>query len=447
MRSERLPSSRRQLREEGRALRAGHPRSALAVHASGTRDPLGIIERQNENRLPELLALRRERTAQSPFTFYRGTAALMAADLADAPHSGILVPSCGDAHVSNFGLYASPQRSLVFDLNDFDEAAWAPWEWDVKRLVTSTIIGGRASAREESTIEAAARQSVSRYLETIRAAAKLSPVERYFTHFDVTMSRDGLDHASREALEAAVAQAQKRSGTRAVRRLSEVGDEGLRRIVLQEPTTLAAPAETRAQVHRLFDDYLRAVPTDVSLLFRHFRPVDVAVRVVGVGSVGTRCYLVLMQDGDGHALLMQPKQASRSVLVEYGRIEQPGELRELIDASGEGARVVALQRILQALSDPFLGHVRSETADYYVRQFHDMKGGFEVEDLEDESFLTYARGCATVLARAHGQSSSAARITGYAGNGEQVADAILEWCYGYVEVSARDHSDFVAAGV
>lgn len=445
MRSPAPPPSRRQLREEGRALRAHHPRSALAAHASGTRDPLGIFERQNENRLPELLSLRRERTAQNPFTFYRGTAALMAADLADAPNSGILVASCGDAHVSNFGFYASPQRDLVFDLNDFDEAAWAPWEWDLKRLVTSVIIGGRSSSREERTIEDAARLTVARYLDTIRAVTRRSPVERYFTRFDIDAAPATLDPASREALTAAVAQAQKRTGKRAVRKLTERDARGRRRIVLREPTTLAAPEEARALVQRLFDDYLMAVPADVALLFRHFAPVDVALRVVGVGSVGTRCFLVLMQDGDDHALLMQPKQASRSVLEEYGRVVQPAELQTLVAASGEGARVVAMQRILQALSDPFLGHVRSETADYYVRQFHDMKGGFDVEGLENESFLVYARGCATVLARAHSQSDSAARITGYVGGGRQVTEAILDWCYRYVDVSARDHAEFVAA--
>ncbi len=440
----RTPPSRKELFEQGRAQRRERPREALAESTRASRDPLGIIARQNVSRDPDLIPLRTERMSVSPFTFYRGSAAIMASDLAEAPHSGILVPSCGDAHVSNFGIYASPGRRLVFDLNDFDEAAWAPWEWDVKRLVTSVIVGGAASAREVAVVERAARRAVATYLRAMRRATEISPVERYFTHFDIESSRQTLDGAARKAIENAIADAQKRTGARAVRKLTKKGADGIRAIALRPPTTMPPPDDVLGLVHGLFQDYRRSTTQDIALLFEHFSVVDVARRVVGVGSVGTRCYLVLLQDGDGNALLMQPKQATRSVLVEYGRAPQPKALENLVEAWGEGARVVALQRILQALSDPFLGHIRSPDHDFYVRQFHDMKGGIDVEDLEDEPFVTYAEACAVVLARAHAQSRAAARIAGYAGGGDRVTEAILEWSYAYAQQSRADWEAFAA---
>lgn len=383
--------------------------------------------------------------AASPFAFYRGTAALMAADLGDAPHSGILVASCGDAHVSNFGFYASAQRSLMFDLNDFDEAAWAPWEWDVKRLAASIVVGGRATGRADAVIDQAVLAAVDSYARGIRRITALSPKERYFTHFDVESTRGMLDKPSRRAISAAVAQAQRRTGERAVRRLTEADAAGRRRFVHQAPTTTPIDDDLRLLVHDLVEQYRRTANADIALLFEHYAVSDVARRVVGVGSVGTLCYLVLFQDGEDGTLLMQPKQASQSVLVEYGRIEQPASLRDLIDAHGEGARVVSMQRILQALSDPFLGHLRSPSADFYARQFHDMKGSVEVEELDDGPFVTYAQACAAVIARAHSQSVTAAEVAGYIGGGRSVAASLLQWAHAYAAVSLADYEAFRAA--
>lgn len=439
-----LPPSRAALRAEGRAARARTRRRALARLGTSRRDPLGIIAQQNAARDPDLLALRTERMAQTAFGFYRGTAALMAADLADSPHSGILVPSCGDAHVSNFGFYASAQRRLVFDLNDFDEAAWAPWEWDVKRLVTSVIVGGAASDRSAAVIDLAARRAVRTYLGAIRRAAEQSPVRRYFTHFDIEASRALLPGAARRAIRGAIRHAARRTGERAVQRLTEVDADGRRRIVLREPVSMPVSAEIRGRVSALVTEYQRSATQDIALLMSHFALIDVARRVVGVGSVGTRCYLALLQDGDGNALLMQPKEAGQSVLVEFGRMPQPPALADLIAASGEGARVVAMQRILQALSDPFLGHLRGPERDFYVRQFHDMKGGIDVEDLDDDPFVTYAEACAAVLARAHSQSRNVAQIAGYVGGGRAVTDAIVAWSYDYAALSRRDYEAFLA---
>ncbi|MGM1018647.1 MAG: DUF2252 domain-containing protein [Actinomycetota bacterium] len=439
------PASRAELLQQGRDARRRTPRRSLAELASTPRDPLGILAAQNATREQDLVPLRTERMSAGPFAFYRGTAALMAADLADAPTSGILVASCGDAHVSNFGFYASPQRSLMFDLNDFDEAAWAPWEWDVKRLVASIVVGGQATSRDDATIEAAVRAAVDGYAHNITASSRLSPMARYFTHFDVESTTGMLDKESRKTIRRAVAHAQKRTGERAVRRLTEIGADGRRVFVHQPPTTSAVSDDIRDRVHDLTLQYRDTVAPDIRLLFAHFAVTDIARRVVGVGSVGTRCFLVLFEDGQGNALLMQPKQAVQSVLVEYGRIPQPDRLRELVERSGEGARVVAMQRILQALSDPLLGHIRSDTADYYARQFHDMKGGIELEDLDDGPFVTYARACAATLARAHSQSVTSTSVAGYIGDGRSVTDALLAWGYAYAALSRADYDAFRAA--
>lgn len=439
------PASHRARLDRGAAARRHTPRRALAEMPSGTRDPLGILDAQNRDRIPELVPVRSERMSTTPFTFYRGTAALMAADLADAPHSGILVASCGDAHVSNFGFYASAQRSLMFDLNDFDEAAWAPWEWDIKRLAASIVVAGLASGRADTVVDDAVLAAVASYARGLRRATESTPSARYFTHFDVEGSRRLLDRAAQKAIRSAVRQAQRRTGERAVQRLTEPDADGRRRFVLHEPTMSPVGPELRERVHGLVDQYRRTASPDVALLFEHYAVADVARRVVGVGSVGTRCYLVLLQDGAGATLLMQPKQASRSVLVEYGRVPQPAVVGQTIDEHGEGARVVAMQRILQGVSDPFLGHLRSPDADYFVRQFHDMKGGVDVEELEDGPFVTYAQACAAVIARAHSQSVTAAEVAGYIGGGRAVGQALLVWARGYAELSRGDHAAFVAA--
>lgn len=439
------PASTATRRERGASARKRTPRRALAALATTPRDPLGILAAQNRDRLPDLVPLRTERMSASPFAFYRGTAALMAADLADAPHSGILVASCGDAHVSNFGFYASAERSLMFDLNDFDEAAWAPWEWDVKRLAASIVVGGQATGRSDAVIDEAVRAAVASYARGIRRASELTPTARYFTHFDVESSRALLDPASRKAIRRAVKQAERRTGERAVRRLTEPDADGRRRFLRQEPTTTPVGPELLALVHELVAQYRRNATPDIALLFEHFTVSDVARRVVGVGSVGTRCYLVLFQDGEGGTVLMQPKQASQSVLVEYGRIAQPAGLARMIDEHGEGARVVAMQRILQGVSDPFLGHLRSPNADFYVRQFHDMKGSVEVEALDDGPFVTYAQACAAVIARAHSQCVTAAEVAGYIGGGRVIGEALLEWARRYAEVSLADYAAFTGA--
>lgn len=406
----RAPPSRAAHAAEGKVERGRVPRSALAHLVRTGRDPMAVLDAQDVDRVPELVPLRTARMGASAFAFYRGSAAIMADDLSRCPSTNILVASCGDAHLSNFGLYASPQRTLVFDLNDFDESAWAPFEWDVKRLATSVVIAGRATSRDDSVIEDAARQAVRTYQRALCAAAKRSPLERYFDHFDALGA-----HLSTDPETAAV---------------------------VDPPVMTHLPSGAEARAWRVFEEYQLSVNVDIRLLLQKYAMADVTARVVGVGSVGTRCLLIALQDGDGGVLLLQGKEAGESVLVEYGRVAQPPAVAGFIEEFGSGGRVVALQRILQAVSDPFLGHIRrsSEGAlrDFYVRQFHDMKGGFDLEAMEDKPFRWYAVACAATLARAHGQSPAGATAAGYSGDGGRFAEAVVEWAYAYADLSYED---------
>lgn len=441
------PASITERRAEGRTARKRTPRKALANRSDASRDALAVLTEQNATRVQELVPLRNERMAASEFAFFRGAAAVMASDLANDPHSGLHVASCGDAHVANFGFFASPQRSLMFDLNDFDEAAWAPWEWDLKRLVTSIVIAGRDTARDEDVIRNTALRTIDTYVRALRSGSRQSALERYYAHFDVASSLNSLDPQSRKVTKAAIRDAEKRTGTRAVRRLTERDDRGRLVFVETPPTMIQAEQAIAENIAGYLTEYAESANVDVGVLVQQYAVADVARRVVGVGSVGTRCYVVILEDGDTHALLLQAKEAGRSVLEQYGGIRQPRRLDRLIAEQGEGARVVALQRILQAVSDPFLGHLRNNARgrSFYVRQFHDMKGGLDMQTLDDEPFLQYGQTCAATLARAHGQSDTAPAIVGYIGNGAIVGDAILNWAYAYADTNRADHAAFVAA--
>lgn len=370
----------------------------------------------------------------------------MAADQARDPHSGILVASCGDAHISNFGFYASPQRTLLFDLNDFDEAAWAPWEWDLERLVTSVVIGGRASGRDESFVQEAARAAAEAYVRTLRLAGKLSPLERYYAHLAPESTRLQLDKASRKALRRATEDARRRTGERASGRLTELDGDDRRRFRENPPLTTHLAPDEEIDLRDDVRQYLRSANVDIRLLVSQYSLDDLVRRVVGVGSVGTRCFLALLSDSQGRPMILQVKEAGRRVIEEFGAIPQPDQLVGAIGVEGEGARVVAMQRILQAYSDPFLGHLRSQGGYYYVRQFHDMKGSVEVETLKDVPFHRYGATCAAILARAHAQSPRLAEVLAFIGKGERgmqkTTRGIVAWANAYAEISLADYHAF-----
>ncbi|MET0673983.1 MAG: DUF2252 domain-containing protein [Microbacterium pygmaeum] len=446
--TERAHFSRAESRELGKSLRRVVGRSELAERRPADRDVAVHLREQGAQRVADLLPLRRERMLASPFAFYRGTAGLMALDLGGDPHSGILVASCGDAHISNFGFYASPERQLVFDLNDFDEAAVAPWEWDVKRLLTSVIIGGRHAGYAEKDIQHLTATAFGAYVAILRQMAQLSPAERYFLHLNVEAARRTLTRDGRRVLNATLAAAERRTTARAVRRTTERDPDGRLRFVENPPTMVRfhlddagepiGDADPADSIHALFAQYRDTVNIDIDTVLAQYEPTDLARRVVGVGSVGTRCYLQLLQGSDEDALLLQVKEAGESVLARYGGIRQPSRITEGGKVHGQGHRVVGLQRVLQAVSDPFLGYFQANGRDFYVRQFHDMKGSVDLDDISLAAFTDYVTSCAGLLGRAHAQSPTAGQVVGYIGSSDAASRAIMQWCRAYADQSAAD---------
>jgi uncharacterized protein (DUF2252 family) len=427
----------------GRALRASVPRSAhrdaSALQGSSGREPLGILSAQNDTRLPQLVPLRMERMLASPFAFYRGTAAIMAADLATGAVTGIDVVSCGDAHLSNFGLFASPQRSLVFDLNDFDEAATAPWEWDVKRLVVSVVIGARDAGLGENAMKRAALATAGGYRTGLREMMKIDALERYYTRIDTAELHPELDSKAQKVLDRATRQARGRTARAYIEKIATRADDGTLLVIEDPPVLTHVPEAVETDIEALFERYRSSVSADIGMLLSHFTLTDLAMRVVGVGSVGTRCYILILSGPAGEPLILQVKEAQASVLHSHGGATASSRYES------EGHRVVANQRILQAVSDPFLGHLQFGGRDYYVRQFRDMKGSIDTTRLGAAEFRTYAAGCGTVLARAHAQSLDAPMIAGYLGNSTEFDRAVVEWSIDYADVSRADFDALTAA--
>jgi hypothetical protein len=293
-------------------------------------------------------------------------------------------------------------------------------------------------------IRDASLSAVRTYARALAAGAERSPLKRYFDRFDATNAGKSVDDETRAAVDAAVKDAEKRTGARAAKKLTTVGEDGRLSFVEIPPTMTHVSPAIEQRVSEFLSEYILSANVDIRVLMQKYAVSDVARRVVGVGSVGTRCYLVSMQDGDGNVLLLQAKEAGDSVLVEHGGAEQPENFHRYLDRYGNGGRVVAMQRILQAVSDPFLGHVRGVPAEggperaFYVRQFHDKKGGFDTDTLEDSAFRWYAEACAATLARAHGQTPGNAVVSGYIGGGRVAGEAILEWAYDYAALSRAD---------
>ncbi|WP_322134933.1 DUF2252 domain-containing protein [Antiquaquibacter oligotrophicus] len=413
-------------------MRARVPRSSLSTHRPAERDPRAIIDAQNTTRVQELVPLRLARMTASPFAFYRGTAAIMANDLADAPSTGIHIVSCGDAHISNFGFFASPQRTLVFDLNDFDEAGVGPWEWDLKRLVTSVIIGARDIGIDEAVARRTALATAAAYRSTLRELVSTPVLDRYFRVADLERISARVRGSARSVVEKAARQARKRTSEHAVARMTSVDAAGHRRFVNDPPVLARLSDEERRELSYLVEQYARTLRVDVAMAFSQYRLVDVAVRVVGVGSVGTRCFVALFSGPSEEPLVLQIKEALPSVVEAWGGIGAGG-------AQHEGQRVVSHQRVLQAVSDPFLGWITGrENRHYYVRQFRDMKGSIDLDALTPGQFGTYASGCAIVLARAHSQSPHAPSIAGYLGSSDRFDRSVVEWSLAYADQSLAD---------
>ncbi|HEX3735658.1 MAG TPA: DUF2252 domain-containing protein [Solirubrobacterales bacterium] len=437
----------------GKAARSEAPRSAHAAwEPAADRDPVAILERQALTRVPELVPIRYGRMALSPFAFFRGAAAVMAADLATAPDSGLRVQACGDAHLSNFGAFAAPDRRLVFDLNDFDESLPGPWEWDLKRLAASFAIAGRENGLKGKERGAAVLSAARTYREAMRGFASLGNLEVWYARLDVEAvlaEIEAEDPASVKRVRKGVAKAHTKDSLRALEKLTHVVDGELR--IRSEPP-LIVPAEElmpaaetrdlRETFIHLLDAYRATLPADRQHLLDGYSFRHIARKVVGVGSVGTRAWVVLLTGADdGDPLFLQAKEAEASVLEPYA-----GKSR----FKNYGRRVVEGQRLMQAASDIFLGWcpavgLDGRDRDFYVRQLWDWKRSVEVERLSPRGLEVYGWMCGWTLARAHARSGDRVAIGAYLGAGDGFDRAIAEFAQGYAEQSERDHAALVAA--
>lgn len=434
------PASRADQHKSGKALRGKVSRSSQRSFVpSEGRDPVATLCAQNTDRVPDLVPLRRERMSESPFAFYRGAAAVMAADLANEPHTALQLQIGGDAHLSNFGVFASRDRDLDFDINDFDETATGPWEWDLKRLCASIQILGEQLGMKPKKLSKAVRSVATAYREDIAKLVQMSATDRYFMRIDALdlvgqIGKNGASKAGASDATKSLQKATQNTSARALTKLATVEAGGGYRIVDQPPLTSRLPEFDHKKAAALAEDYKKSVPQDIQQIMEQFTFQDAVVKVVGVGSVGTRCLLWLFADADGGPLFLQVKEAVESVIEEHTEPSRWGY---------GGERVVAGQRIMQASGDPFLGNfTSSDGRSYYVRQFRDMKGGIDPTTLKrPRDIALYGRVCASALARAHSQSGLAPTISAYVGATPttNVFDrAIADFAKAYAKQNALD---------
>jgi uncharacterized protein (DUF2252 family) len=438
----------------GREARTVAPRSSHGewTPAGDRPDPVELLESQATTRVGQLVPLRYGRMLASPFAFYRGAAAVMAADLGGTPRSGFAVQLCGDAHLSNFGAFASPDRELVFDVNDFDETLPGPWEWDVMRLAASFAVAGRASAFKKRERRAIVAAMAEEYRGAMRRLAEIGNLDVWYTKMDVPAVAERWGAAAgrkeREAFQRNLAKTQAKDRMRALSKLTREVDGKLR--IVSEPPLIVPLDEltedseeaVEARVLEILAAYRDTLPEDRRVLLDSYRFVDAALKVVGVGSVGTRAFIALLLGRDsGDPLFLQVKEAQRSVLephVEPSAFENQGE------------RVVQGQRLTQAASDILLGWVKAKgidgkQRDFYVRQLWDQKGSAKVENMDPAALTAYAQICGTTLAHAHARSGDRIAIAGYLGKSDTFDQATASFAESYADRNERDYEALRAA--
>jgi len=431
-------------RAEGKALRDKVSRRDHARwKAPGDRrDPIELLIESNEGRMPQLIPIRHGRMVQSPFAFYRGSAALMAADLAHTPHTGLTVQACGDAHLLNFGGFATPERNVIFDINDFDETLPAPWEWDIKRLATSVVIAGRHVGLRESESTQAAQATVRAYREHMTDYSSMRALEVWYDRIDIEkLLEQAPDEETRARAERRIEKA--RARTVAEHDFPKLAEQrGSTPLIKDNPPLIFHPTVKEApglktQFAEQFAQYRESLNPSIRPLFDRFHFCDLAVKVVGVGSVGTHCTVALFLAGDDDPLFLQIKEARPSVLEPYaGKSVYPNH----------GQRVVVGQRMMQAASDMFLGWARAKAGfDVYVRQLHDMKMSAVIEGWDFDILRAYARVCAWALARAHARTGDPSMISGYMGSSGTFDDAVCEFAVSYADQTISDHKAFAKA--
>lgn len=435
-------------RARGKSLRDAAPRASHEgwKPPKGRRDPVEIVSESNAGRLADLVPIRFGRMSTSPFAFYRGSAALMAADLATTATSGIRVQACGDAHLMNFGGFATPERNIVFDVNDLDETLPAPFEWDLKRLAASVVIAAQHLRLPDSDAAKVATDLVREYRERMADYASMRALDVWYDRIDLARY---VDRATDPSVKKEVRKRAAKLTEEAQRKTAPeflypklVSHEGSRPRIKDEPPLIFHPTAEQAPglvtgAADVIAAYRESLPEHTRPLFDRYHFFDYAVKVVGVGSVGTVCGVCLFMAADDDPLFLQVKEARASVLEPYAG-------RSL--HANHGQRVVVGQRIMQAASDVFLGWTRTKTGrDFYVRQLRDMKMSVVIEGSDTELLRHYARMCAHALARAHARSGDAALMSGYMGSGQTFDDAIGEFAVEYADQNRRDYRAFVNA--
>ena len=454
-------TSRRERRERGKTIRQQVPRRSHASWqpAPDRPDPIALLQAQDEGRLQNLLPFKYGRMLASPFAFLRGSAVVMAADLAPTPVSDIEVVLCGDAHLSNFGVFATPERRLVFDINDFDEAYPGPWEWDLKRLAASVVVAGRENGFSEKKCRQMTLMVTGTYQKAMKGFSRMSTTDVWYSHVNVDDVLTVFERSSKKGQKSAqkmVDKARSRTHEQTLNKLTHIED-GRRRIKsdppllvpLREMEEIRSMSETELDklsermVDSAWSGYLDSLPDERRFLLERFRIVDAALRVGGVGSVGTRCSIVLLQgEAENDVLLLQLKEAGPSALEAYLPKSHYGYHAE---------RVVTGQRLIQATSDIFLGWHTNEMTDrdFYWRQLKDMKGSADVAALDEDGFQTYVAVCSLCLARAHARTGDEAVIRGYIGRNDAFARAIADFAVAYADQTESDYqtlSDRVKSG-
>ncbi|MER7707760.1 DUF2252 domain-containing protein [Kitasatospora sp. NPDC097605] len=433
-------------RRRGRAARDRIPRSAHGrwIPAADRPDPLTVLAQQAVDRLADLSPIRYGRMADSPFAYLRGAAAVMAADFAAVPETGLTVQLCGDAHLLNFGLYASPERALLFDVNDFDETYPGPFEWDVKRLAASVAVAARDNGQTEERVRRAALTAAQGYARAMRRLAGFGELDVWYARIDTADLLPLVRKGRRKLVEDSLDKARRRTSLQAFGKLTEKDEEGRRRIVSDPPLIEPVPRDELRRVGKIFGDYRATLAEDRRVLLDRFRLVDAARKVVGVGSVGTRCFILLLEGRDERdPLFLQIKEAGRSVLEPYLPTTRPAGEAPVVHG---GHRVVTGQRLLQAASDIFLGWTTGPAGrHFYGRQLRDMKGSVDVAALTPGALRAYADLCGRALARAHARSGDRIAVAGYLGSSDAFAEAVADFAVLYADRTAADHAALLAA--
>jgi uncharacterized protein (DUF2252 family) len=425
-------------RAAGRSLRKKVARSSHAEWspAADRPDPVSLLEEQNRTRFAHLVPIRYERMTTSPFAFLRGSSVVMTQDLAATPVTGIQVQVCGDAHLNNFGIYATPERNQIFDVNDFDETLPGPWEWDVKRLATSIIVAGRNNGFSGDINRQAVLSCVGSYRQHMWEYSEMCYVDIWYSRIDYASSLQAVRSTFRWWINKQFKKSSRRTHVELLPKLTQEVDG---RIFIKDDPPLITHLDDDELVQKLrglVEEYKASLRIDRQVLLNKYRLVDVAHKVVGIGSVGTQCYIaLLMGSGSSDPIFLQFKEAGSSVLERY--------LGPSIYAN-HGERVINGQRLMQAVSGAFLGWGSLDSMDFYFRQLRDMKLSVDLETLTEEGFIEYCRFCGWALARAHARSGDPALISGYLGRKDVFDRAIATFAETYADQAERDHAALVA---